>query len=102
MQDIILLAGLITIGWYWWDTSLCKEISRQAGKIACQNIEVQFLDDTVEQKKLWIRRNESGRLELCRLFLFEFATDGEHRYQGRVLLLGKKVSDVDMDAYRIP
>lgn len=101
MQDIILLCGLVTIGWYWWDNSLCKEIARRAGKAACQQGDVQFLDDTVEQKKLWIRRNESGRLELCRLFLFEFSTDGEYRYKGRVLLLGKKVSDVNMDAYRI-
>lgn len=78
-----------------------KELARRAGKRVCTEAGVQFLDDTVESKKLWVRRNSRGRLELCRIFFFEFATDGEYRYQGRVVVLGKMVSDVSMDAYRI-
>ncbi len=78
-----------------------KELAKHAGKRVCKEAGVQFLDDTVEKKKIWVRRNARGRLELCRIFFFEFATDGEHRYQGRVVVLGKYVSDVSMDAYRI-
>ena len=78
-----------------------KELAKNAGKRVCKEAGVQFLDDTVEKKKIWVRRNSHGRFELCRIFFFEFATDGEHRYQGRVVVLGKFVSDVSMDAYRI-
>ena len=78
-----------------------KELARRAGKQLCDRHGVQFLDDTVEKKKIWVRRNNRGRLELCRMFFFEFATDGLHRYQGRIVVLGKIVSDVSMDAYRI-
>jgi len=78
-----------------------KELARRAGRTLCNRYDVQFLDDTVELKKTWFRRNARGRLEFCRLFLFEFATDGERRYQGRILILGKQVSDINMDAYRI-
>jgi len=92
---------LAVVSWYWWDTMQSKEVARQAGKRACDQAGVQFLDDTVEKKKVWIRRNARGRLELCRIFFFEFATDGEYRYQGRVVVLGNIVSDVSMDAYRI-
>ena len=101
MQDILLLAVLVLITWYWWDTTQCKEIARRTCKAKCDLAGVQFLDDTVEQKKIWVRRNGAGKLELCRLFFFEFATDGEYRYQGRVVLLGKFVSEINMDAYRI-
>lgn len=79
----------------------CKELARNAGRQACQNSEVQFLDDTVEQKKIWLRRNEIGNLQFCRLFFFEFSSDGTHRYQGRIVMLGKVVKEVEMDAYRI-
>ena len=80
-----------------------KELAKHAGKNACKQNGVQFLDETVEMKKIWVRRNTTnGKLELCRLFFFEFATDGELRYQGRVVVLGRQVSDVEMDAYRIP
>lgn len=78
-----------------------KELAKQAGKQTCDRYEVQFLDETVEMKKIWIRRNPQGKLEFCRIFFFEFATDGEKRYQGRIVVLGKQVSDVEMDAYRI-
>ena len=52
-----------------------KEIAKNAGKQACSQHRVQFLDETVEMKKIWVRRNQQGKLELCRLFFFEFATD---------------------------
>jgi hypothetical protein len=101
MEGLILTALLIAVTLFWWDTMRCKEIARTAGYQACQRAQVQFLDDTVEQKKLWLRRSPQGRLELCRLFFFEFTSDGERRYQGRIVTLGKMVSDIDMDAYRI-
>ena len=101
MQGILLIVFLTIVAWYWWDTMQSKELARSAGKRVCDRHGVQFLDDTVEKKKIWIRRNSSGKLELCRIFFFEFATDGAQRYQGRVVILGKSVSDVDMDAYRV-
>ena len=101
METLILVGILLAVTGYWWDTMRCKELARRAGKQACLNAQVQFLDDTVELKKLWLRRGEHGRLQLCRLFFFEFASDGALRYQGRIVLTGKRVREVEMDAYRI-
>lgn len=102
MQGIIVILVVVVAAWYWWDTMQSKEAARLAGKRICDQNHVQFLDDTVEKKKVWLRRGPHGRLELCRMFFFEFATDGEHRYQGRIVVLGKIVSDISMDAYRMP
>lgn len=101
MKDFFLIF-LLTAGlWYWWDTMRCKEISRRAGHQACSDGDVQFLDDTVEIKKIWLGRNRRGRIHLCRLFFFEFTSDGTERYSGRIVMLGKQVAEVEMDAYRI-
>jgi len=100
-EGLLLILFLSAIGWYWWSTMQSKELARHAGRQLCDRYDVQFLDETVELKKIWIRRNSLGRLEFCRLFFFEFATDGEKRYQGRILVLGKYVSEVEMDAYRM-
>ena len=100
-EGLFLILIVAAIGWYWWSMMQSKEIAKQAGKYTCERNGVQFLDETVEMKKIWVRRNNRGRLEFCRLFFFEFATDGENRYQGRIVVLGKQVSDVNMDAYRI-
>lgn len=101
-EGLFLILILAAIAWYWWSTMQSKELAKQAGKQACSQYDVQFLDETVEMKKIWLRRNRQGRLEFCRLFFFEFATDGEKRYQGRIVVLGRQVSDVEMDAYRLP
>lgn len=101
MEGLILAGLLFAVTWYWWDTMQSKEAARKAGKQACNNAQVQFLDDTVEMKKLWVRRNERGRLELCRVFFFEFTSDGTYRYHGRVVITGRKIREVEMDAYRI-
>ena len=101
MHEILLAPVLITVIWYWWATMQCKESARNAGKAACDKAGVQILDDTVEQKKIWIRRSEAGRLQICRIFFFEFSSDGAQRYQGRIVMLGKYIKEVEMDAYRI-
>ena len=101
MGNVLLLAVCAALLAYWWDTMRCKEIARQAGIAACKQAQVQFLDDTVQHKKVWLRRNERGRLQLCRLFIFEFASDGVYRYSGRIVMLGARVQDVAMDAYRL-
>ena len=100
-MEVIPLIVLVVSGWYWWDTMRCKEIARNAGKSVCQQNQVQFLDDTVEKKKIWLRRNSAGRLELCRLYIFEFTSDGSQRSKGRIVLAGQFVADINMDAYRI-
>jgi hypothetical protein len=101
MQALLLLGILGFIIWYWWDTMQSKEAARAAGKHACNNAQVQFLDDTVALKNLWLRRGENGWWQVRRRFVFEFTSDGSCRYQGRIIVNGKRVSEVEMDPYRI-
>ena len=100
-EGVFLILLLAAVAAYWWSTMQSKELAKNAGRRVCDRYNVQFLDETVELKKQWLRRNEQGKLEFCRLFFFEFATDGAERYQGRIIVLGKQVSDVEMDAYRL-
>jgi len=100
--DLLLLAALVATLWYWWDSTRCEELARRAGLDACQRASVQFLDDTVEKKRTWLRRDGRGRVQLCRLYFFEFTSDGSQRYAGRVVMLGHRPREVELDAYRIP
>jgi hypothetical protein len=101
MQALLLLGALWLIIWYWWDTMQSKEMAKVAGKRACDQAQVQFLDDTVALKNFRLQRGENGRLQLRRTFVFEFTSDGSFRYQGRITVQGKRVREVEMDAYRI-
>lgn len=37
---------------------------------------------------------------MCRVYTFEFATDGWRRYRGIIALLGRRVVEVEMEPYR--
>lgn len=101
MSDIVAVLLLLLLLWYWWDTIWAKEIARRAGRKACEDIDLQFLDDTVAKQKIWFRRHNRGYLIICRRYSFEFASQGDVRYKGQIILFGKNVGEIQMDVYKI-
>lgn len=82
---------------FWRDSLGAREQARTASARACQQINVQLLDDTVALERLWLRRDRDGRLKLERLYLFEFTDTGLIRRIGSVLLVGWRVEVVHME-----
>lgn len=95
---ILIVACLV---WLWWDGLGAKEVARASCLRLCREHDVLFLDDTVALASLRLRRNSNGSVGILRRFNFEFTSDGELRYQGYVEMLGRRVLQVHMDAYRI-
>ena len=93
---IFLIAGLL----YWFDGIRAKEIATRKARESCKKVLLEFLDDTVLLNKVRLRRNTQGRIMLYREYQFEFSSTGEHRYKGRVRLLGKYLIDIDMEPYK--
>ncbi len=93
---LLLAAALV---WYWLDSLGDLELARKAGKQACLDADVQFLDDTVASIALQLVRNEYGRRVFRRTYRFEFSETGNTRLEGRVILLGHKIDSVTMDPY---
>lgn len=102
MIDLILLAILSALVFYWWDARRCHEIVVQHCQRECEKSELQLLDSTVSRQRLWLRRNENGQVEFCRFYVFEFCGDNESRYQGYVVLLGRRIAETSMEAWRLP
>ncbi len=99
MTDVTLLLGLFAVLWYGWDNLRAKEVARTLGRQACEATNVQFLDDTVAKKKSWLRRTVRGRIQLCRLYFFEYADASGSRHRGHIVLLGRRPSEVAMDTH---
>jgi hypothetical protein len=96
------MAGLITVGWYWWDSIATKEIATQAALKRCRELELQLLDETVAQVKLGVSRSGKGQLQMLRTYRFEFTGDGERRYQGRAEVLGRRIHRIELDPHTFP
>lgn len=99
--SLIFLLVLAALGWYWLDSLRALEFARGVGKKACDDANVQFLDDTVASTGLKLVRDESGRRVLQRTYHFEFSETGNTRINGQIILLGHKLESVTMDPYQI-
>ena len=92
---------LVALVGYWLTSIRVLEIARNAGRQACNDAQLQFLDDTVASIAIGIARDESGRRVLRRIYRFEFSESGNTRIEGQVIMLGNKVESVTMDPYQI-
>ena len=98
MFFLLLLAAL---GWYWYDSLRALEIARNAGKRACNDADVLFLDDTVASIALALVRDNSGRRVLRRTYRFEFSDTGNSRLEGQLVVLGDRIESMVMEPYRM-
>lgn len=103
MPDLTALFWLFLlffIGFYIRRALMARERAFIAARKHCEEMGVQLLDQNVYLRRIWFKRNDAGRLCLWRAFYFEFTVVGDDRYIGRVILLGDRVTAVQLDPHR--
>lgn len=95
--EILLLALAAAGAWYWYSGLQAREQAVAAGRRACAEAGVQFLDDSVALRRLRLARNGDGQLQFQRDFHFEFSDTGDNRRPGVVRMLGERVEWVSLD-----
>jgi Protein of unknown function (DUF3301) len=99
--SLLFLLLLAALGWFWFDSLRALEIARNAGKCACDDANVQFLDDTVAGIAFALIRDKSGRRMLRRTYRFEFSETGNTRLEGQLIVLGDRIESVTMEPYQM-
>lgn len=92
----LTLAAMGVVGWYWYAGMQAREQAIAAGRRACGESGVQFLDETVAQIRLRLARDSDGTMGLARHYRFEFSTTGADRHEGHIALLGSRVEWVKL------
>ena len=96
LEEVLLIAGLSGLIWYWWDTQRSNETAIQSARALCRSSGYQLLDMTVSRQRTWLRRH-SGGVQICRLYSFEYSRGGGAEYGfgdrrfGYLVLLGRQV-----------
>ncbi len=94
MIELVVVAALGGLAWFWLDSLKTREIAIAAAKRACTIDAVQLLDDTVAMASIRLARNSQGQVSLRRFYRFEFSDTGDNRRGGVVLMLGSAVENV--------
>lgn len=101
MIDFILILIVLAIGLYWSDGMKTREFAFHTVERYCHKNEVVLLDGYVALNGQWLKRDDQGKLKIWRSYLFEFSSTGEERYQGKITLLGLRVTEITLEPYRI-
>ena len=101
LNDIVLICCICLAYGYWFNAQKAKEIALGTAKDHCLAMEVQMLDDYVALNGIRLKRDKLRKMQIQRSFLFEFSSTGYERYQGTVLMLGRRVESIYMEPYRI-
>ena len=97
MNTIIVLLIIIGLIYFWLDSVKSKENAMAYAAKACRDIEVQLLDQTVSLATLKLARSKQGRLVFQRIYHFDFSIHGNERREGRVILKGHRIEQIQLD-----
>ena len=93
--SIAEVAGILAfaaLAWLWLDSLRAREVAVRAARDACLAEELQLLDWTVAISSLKLARGEDGRLRIQRAYDFEYSDTGNNRLKGGLVLLGHRVT----------
>ncbi|MDC1435955.1 DUF3301 domain-containing protein [Gammaproteobacteria bacterium] len=89
IYDVIVLFIFILLVMYWWRISEQKTFAIRNAREYCKGRNVQLLDQTLVFQGLRLEKMHNKRRKfLCRVYEFEFSSNGEDRYKGEIILSG--------------
>jgi len=92
---VIILLGLI--GWFWYGSIRVREIAVLGVKMRLESRGLLLLDQTVSLSKIRLRRDHGGQMRFEREYQFEFSSNGDDRYGGRVTLYANRITSSNID-----
>ena len=95
----ILLAGVCAL--YLLRSGQFKGRARQLAITHCRQLDLQLLDYSMVIIGLWPVRRSNG-LVFRRTYQFEFASTGDRRYQGKLIMEGIRLVSIELEPYKLP
>lgn len=96
---LLVLAGL---AWLWFDSLKARDAAIASARTACEMEGLLLLDDTVAIASLKPARDGEGRLQLRRVYEFEYSDTGNNRLRGSAVLLGCRVLIINIGLRLVP
>ena len=99
---LLLFALLGAAAAYWWRSGVFKGRARDLAGAHCERLGLQLLDQSMVITAIRPVRGKDGRLVLRRSYAFEFASLGDRRYHGLLVLVGMRLESIELETYKLP
>ena len=93
MINLLLIFLLLYLGWFWLDSLRAREIALGICLAACEQRDLQFLDQAVALHRLGLAWRSEG-LRLRRVYRFDFSEEGVGRRNGYLVLRGLRLEEL--------
>jgi hypothetical protein len=100
LTHVVLIGLFVLAVAYWWRSLAAREVALRVARRHCEQLGLQFLDDSVALRGLWLKRDEQGQRCVWRSYVFDFTATGEERYQGRIMMLADRVDGIFLPPHR--
>lgn len=101
LSDLLWLTLICGGLMHWWKAQQIKEIALKAVRRHCKELELQLLDQSIALRGFWLKRDDDGKVRVWRSYAFSFSSTGDDRYEGRISLLGRKVTGMQLEPHRL-
>lgn len=95
MNNLLSILALLLLGWFWLDSLRARELATGICRAACEQRNLQFLDQTVALRHLGVRRTDAG-LRPRRVYRFDFSEEGVGRRSGYLVLVGLDLESISL------
>ena len=92
MMEAAAILFLAALAWLWLDSLKAREVAVRMAREACAAEGLLLLDYTVAIASLRLARDGEGRIRLQRAYDFEYSDTGNNRLKGGLVLLGHRVT----------
>jgi len=99
MDQLLVVLFFTGVAVLWWHLRSIKELALMAAKAHCEQMGVQFLDEVVTLKNIWLKKNARGETKFWVSYDFEFSTVGATRYNGQLVMLGGAVQRISLEPH---
>jgi hypothetical protein len=90
MTAILFIIICLPLVLFWTASRAAAEKATAMGRTLCERANVQWLDQSVHQVSLALKRNDAGRLAWRRVYRYEYSHGAEDRFSATITLLGLK------------
>jgi len=101
LSDLLWLTLICGAMLHWWKAQQIKELALHAVRKHCKELELQLLDQSIALRGFWLKRASDGRIRIWRSYVFSFSSTGDDRYEGRISLLGREITGLQLQPHRM-
>ncbi len=100
MHDLFISVLFLGAAYFIWVHISITTMARSYVNNRCEKLGVHLLDQNITLRAISIKRSSHSLFSIRRIYTFEFSSVGDHRYKGKVSLIGRRIEHIEFAPFK--